>query len=214
MAYIFATELHTNEPFTTYIAIPESDVITQPIADCRDESGQQIGAEDAGDCITLISPKAIRTANALLAGWESEGNNLEGFEAEYEIEEVFTDIFNVWEAFKYGSNQWELALELLAEGEDYELHQEEVRCVDFHDGHNWKTYIFTGQVDSYGDLEEVEDDLAAELASALEEKEYETEQPGITIYRSGKWRISRSAWQGSFGAYEIVLEEEFESVFA
>lgn len=182
--FLFDTE---NE---NYLAINEDSIETRAVADCYDNYGQLVGSYNAGDTLALLTQEAVDFANKLLE--EDDEEPRFDLEANYGVS-AYED-HSLFDSIK----------EKFENTEHIELYQEEVECITYWDGRNFKTeYLSSDGYQRYKLVTDEEKETG--LNDLIENMEYESEETGRTYYQSGTARITSSAWQGDFEVYTIEL---------
>lgn len=180
------TFIRQNDPSDAILVVSESSIESCPVAETYDEYGQKCGHSDAGDYITLDSQEAADEANRLC----NENNETEEFET----------IYNEGDSIS-AYDDHEIFAALMGR-DDVTLEQEEIKCITYHDGHNFRTFALEGD----GQDGEIIDDpeTIAELETAIEEMDFIEETHGIRKYETEKYSIHQSNWQGYFEIYSIL----------
>ena len=170
---------------------------TMKMSDAYDDYGQHISPGDAGDSIELLSEKAVKVANEAY-------NDFHNYEGEEEVQKWSVD--DVINAYDYDSEGFDAVAhnKELKEGKDYIYSAMTVKGYTYWDGHNWKT--ITIEQDIYEPTHEVitDKELVDELHEAIKNKEFFKDGFGQTIYKSGKWNLISSQFQGSFEDFAIT----------
>lgn len=176
-----------------YAAIPETTLEWLNTYETYTAFGQTVGHELAGDYLELLTEDACKAASEILL-------------EEYGMEKAFRvgDYINAYDnSFLFNE---------LKDREDVEVSFMQCFGFTYWDGHNFKTIVVQ---DDYGfepDWTVVNDEVAVELAQAIEEKEFVGVGTGYEEYGTEKWRIKQSFWQGSWATYEIMLNEDVEAL--
>jgi hypothetical protein len=162
--------------------------------------GQQVGHDNAGDCLEILTQDAAQIANDVYN--DQEGNEADEYEHKYNVGSIVSAYDNSTVFDSLLGNEGVGAFITTAEGFTY------------WDGHNHRTIILSSDnPDFEGEWSVVEDDeLIAELNAVINEMEFVGESTGVKSYKSpsGKWGIDDSCWQGTWAKYEITLMEDKE----
>jgi len=89
------------------------------------------------------------------------------------------------------------------EGEE-ESH-EEVTVYEYHDGHNFQTLVIGESVFGEGDLNEVDEDLEAEILDSYNNAEWSEWKSGTCTGKTQKYTFQKSQWQGSYGIADVFI---------
>lgn len=195
MAYTFLVKNFDDEK--RYFAIPSDKLETLRLSKTYNEFGQQVGTYDMGDSIELKSEKAVELANKIAKEQDEsyhfvEADMVNGYE--------HSDIFDLVEdAFKDVG---------LKSGEDYMLYAEEAQGFDYIDGANYHTVTVSQDHGEPGYKEVEDEELVKELNEAIENMAFDHKLHGITVYRSGDWKIESSQYAGSWESYSITDWED------
>lgn len=193
--YKFLFDTETDQ----YLAITEGMIENRPLADCYDSNGQEVGSYIAGDTLALLTQEAVDFANNLI---EEDGE-----EPRFDLEKNYGIM-----AYEDAS-LFDKVKEKFEGTEHIELYQEEVECITYWDGHNFKTEYLSGEGYQRYTLE-TDEEKEKELNELIENMEYRSESAGRKIFKSGNAKIEQSAWAGDFEVYSIELDYYDEEVEA
>jgi hypothetical protein len=187
-----------------YAAISDEQIETLDLYQAYGEYGQQIGHDNAGDCLEILTQEAADAANE---AWnEHEGNEGEDYETKYKVGDVVS---------AYNDS---IAFDALIGNEGVGEYISTGKGFTYWTGSNHKTIILeSDNPDFEGEWSIVYDDeIIAELEAAIENMEFVGESTGIKSYKSedGKWGIDDSCWQGTWAKYDIMLMEDVERLAA
>lgn len=194
--YVFLKKADDSED--VYYAIDPAKIETMNLCDTYDQFGQKLGHTDAGDyhpdnsyspayeeCLKAVAEKfVVNTEGAMFRGdeieFEDDPGNLKEIQA----------FVTAW----------------IEENQNLET------CEGFTywNGHNWQTIITACEQDSAITHQVVDDETLAELAHAIESREFVKEAFGEKIYKSDNgYYVIDSYVQGAWEAYRIVPEAEY-----
>ena len=210
--FIFLTKAD-NEGEITYLAIDSEKIETLNVFETYDQYGQEVGHGNAGDyhidnqysdakqdCIAAIQEKFgvevnIDTHNVCV---ETIDNT--------EVDEWISDEIDPAVAGEFINEINTFISEWVEENSTYTT----LKGFNYWDGNNWKTVVVEMEHGDCKSHQLVDDeDLIEELNKSIEEKEFLKKGHGMTCYRSGKWAIGVSQYQGDWESYQISeIEEE------
>lgn len=175
---------------TEYLVVSESSITTIPCSSCRDQYGQVVGYEVAGDWAEILTQEGADIANKTyneVQEWDDETEPIE----KYSVGDCVSayDFYDVFMALIDSNNS------------NFKFEQQMVDVIEYHDGHNFQTFTLEGE-GADGVLVE-DEDLISELNEAIENMSFVSESTGIKHYESEGFYIDESAWQGSFDRYSM-----------
>lgn len=201
MAYLFlkTSDSHEHRANPVWYAIDESKIETLAVSSSYDQYGQRISSSDAGDYLSLDDSGAVQFANDVYN--EQEGNNDDERENLFKVGQNIL-AFDNSQLFDALADETALGIT---------TYRTEFSGFNYWDGHNWKTVSLDGwDTDSSTHTIETDETIIARLNEAIENKEWDRDEPGMEIYRFKDAEITDSAWQGTWEEYSITLDNDFE----
>ena len=176
----------------TYKALPTGSFETMCVHNTYD-NGQTVSPEDAGDCLSLNSSKAVRLANRIRKE-EHESS------PKFVVGDIITafDFPEIYEQIVYGKNT-------LKVGVDFENEYQMCQAYNYHDGSNWKSIVVSYDFHHWDISELVDDeDLISELNQAIEDRILESDGFGYKNYSSEKYRVAQSQFANNPFSWELT----------
>jgi hypothetical protein len=196
--YLFLTSKHEeeNNNINVYYVVNADRIETLYMSDTYAEHGQSVGADDAGDSLTLNGQKAVEFANEFLK------NNDE--------DEILSvgDVVSAYEAYLL---YIAIVNSDLQEGEDFTNHKITCKGFNYWNGHNYGSIIVSNDFDEGHISHEIVDDeetisFLNEILQEALKGDYE-EGFGERIYTVIKddsvYEVVESSWQGRWENYRI-----------
>lgn len=174
----------TEQPY--HYAVNAAEIKTLEVSSTYDQFGQLVSHEDAGDCIELVSEKAVRMAN------ETRG-----------------EVFQVGDMFTAMEENFDDLLGELSEGEDYVKYFPTVEGFNYWDGNNNRSILVDG--DGFEQDWEMEIESDKKTVASLKRICKSTERGdglddrGITTYTRRNGVVKSSRWAGHWWQYKIEL---------
>ena len=173
-----------------YCAIYESKVEKMNYSDTYGDFGRKVSSYDAGDCIELLSERAVNYVRAIK---NSNIYNIGDSIYAYNDKDLFESFFK--------SN--------LIDGLDFSVVYTECYGFNYWDGNNWKTILLSHDYLEYFEWKVIRDkDLIKNLRTAIIRKEEKRKGVGYVDYEFGKYIITESFWSGSWEMFKITLKDE------
>ena len=180
-----------NEDGETYQALPKNSFEEINVHNTYD-NGQSVSHEDAGDCLSINTNKAVKIANKVR---KEEYPNKPVFKIG-DIVHAF-DFPYVFEEIVYGNN--------LNVDVDFTTEYQQCTAYNYWDGNNWKSIIVAYDNLNWECSELLEDkELIEELCQAINDMVYKDDSHGIKYFEHEKWSITQSIWANNPFSYELT----------
>lgn len=194
--FIFLTKNNSDSLETIYYAIPESQIEDMDMADIKDEFGQRMGSEVAGDGITLLTIEAALAADKAWNDFHST-----------EEDHVYTEKFSIGDyisAYEY-SLVFEAVINNCNTGVDYEESFYKAQGFSYWNGHNHVSITIDQDFGEPTHLLVQDKALIKRLRNAISKKQPCGKSFGINHYKYGSIEIDNNYCQGSWATYEIKI---------
>jgi len=185
-----------------YLAISQ-EIETLAMSDTYCNYGQQIGADDAGDSVELLTDAAVKVANDAYNEEYSHEDDYDEYINKYQIGDNVSayDFWSVYQSIINSDLKYP----------DVEFHKSKLKGFNYWDGSNWATVSVDADFGETSHTLVEDEELIENLNKAIEEMEFVKEGSGTKTYKTDEYVIFTSQFSDHFESYEIypISENRF-----